>query len=99
MADEAVKKTDRKPAEKKPPKIDPHEMVKIRLHMDKQHMAPLHVVVNDYAEDIPRAVDVYVPYYVAKHIAEIEAQDNRTLLLTRSLSDRFEQKLREIGGM
>lgn len=97
MADETVKKTAKKPAAK--PKHDPYEMVTVRLHMDKQHMAPLHVVVNDFIDDIPRGVDYQVPYYVAKHLEEMEKQDTKTLLLTKALVEKFDRKARALGAM
>ena len=100
MAEEA-KKTAKKAEEPVAPVVpveqDPEEIVYIKLHMDKQHMEPLHVLVNDYVVDIPRGVDYPVPYYVAKHIEEMEKQDNNTLLLTRALSDRFDAKVKALG--
>lgn len=92
MSEKTVKKeTDEKTG------IDPQEMVTVKLHMDKQHMAPLHVMLNNYIADIPRGVDFPVPYYVAKHIEEMEKQDNNTLLLTMSLVEAFNKKAAELG--
>lgn len=101
VVEEKLKTASSKAASKKKakevPEQDPLEMVIVRLHMDKQHMEPLHVQVNDYITDIPRGQDFPVPYYVAKHIEEMEAQDNRTLLLTRALKERFDKKAQALG--
>lgn len=73
-------------------KIDPNQMVTIRLTMDRNDRGPLPVRVNDYYELIPRGIDYDVPYYVALHIAEMEAQNEETLLLTMRMQDAFIQK-------
>ena len=77
--------------------FDPHELVKIKLVLDKQHTDPLYVCINEYSERIPRGVYYPVPFYVAKHIEEMEQQDANTVLMIAGLSDEYERKAKEFG--
>lgn len=85
-----------KPKEK-PKGHDPNRIVTVKLVLDKQHKDPLFVSINDYKENIPRGVDYPVPYFVAKHIEEMEKQDMNTVLMISGLMEEFERKAAEFG--
>lgn len=73
-------------AETKKNKIDPKQMVSIKLFRDNnRYKDPLYVSVNDYSAQIQRGVTVQVPYYVKKHIEEMNAQDEATAMLVEGL--------------
>ena len=73
---------------------DPHHRVKIYIEIDKYNNEPLHVSVNDYNAIIRRGEEVEVPYYVAKHIEEMKAQDKATIRMTKALSAEWAEKQR-----
>jgi hypothetical protein len=100
MAEDTVKKaaTAKKKVAETSAAQDPFEMVEVFIPRDKQHMQPVHVVVNTYEADIPRETWYSVPYYVAKHIEEMRAQDSNTLLLTQALVRRFNDKVQANAG-
>lgn len=67
-------------------KFDPKAMVSIKLFRDNnRYKDPLYVSVNDYSAQIQRGVTVKVPYYVAKHIEEMNAQDEATAMMVEGL--------------
>ena len=58
---------------------DPNRRVRITLFKDNgRYSEPLPVSVNDYNAVIKRGVPVDVPYFVAKHLEEVAAQDQAT---------------------
>lgn len=58
---------------------DPNRRVRIELFKDNgRYSEPLSVSVNDYSAVIKRGVPVEVPYFVAKHLEEVMAQDKAT---------------------
>lgn len=66
--------------------FDPKAMVSIKLFRDNnRYKDPLYVSVNDYSAQIQRGVTVQVPYYVAKHIEEMNAQDEATAMMVEGL--------------
>lgn len=73
---------------------DPHRRVKIYVEIDKYNNEPLHVSVNDYNAMIRRGEWVEVPYYVAKHIEEMKAQDKATIRMIKGLSTEWADKAR-----
>lgn len=73
---------------------DPHHRVKIYIEIDKYNNEPLHVSVNDYNAMIRRGEWVEVPYYVAKHIEEMKAQDKATIRMIKGLSTEWADKAR-----
>lgn len=71
---------------KKTNQFDPKAMVSIKLFRDNnRYKDPLYVSVNDYSAQIQRGVTVQVPYYVAKHIEEMNAQDEATAMMVEGL--------------
>ena len=67
-------------------KFDPKAMVSIKLFRDNnRYKDPLYVSVNDYSAQIQRGVTVQVPYFVAKHIEEMNAQDEATAMMVEGL--------------
>lgn len=72
---------------------DPSRRVKVRLFKDNgRYKEPLFVRVNDYTAQIPRGVTVEIPYFVAKHIEEMTAQDERTAMLVQELAQDYNGK-------
>ena len=72
---------------------DPYRRVRIRLFKDNgKYKDDLFVSVNDYTAKIKRGVEVSVPYFVAKHIEEMSAQDEKTAALITRLTDDFASK-------
>lgn len=72
---------------------DPHRRVKIRLFKDNgRYSQPLPVSVNDYNALIQRGVDVYVPYFVKKHIEEVIDQDDATANMIGRMTAEWESK-------
>lgn len=66
---------------------DPNRRVRITLMKDKgRYSEPLSVSVNDYNAVIKRGVPVEVPYFVAKHLEEMRAQDEATANMIGSMS-------------
>lgn len=73
-------------AETKKTAMDPKAMVQIKLFRDNnRYKDPLYVSVNDYSALIQRGVTVQVPYYVAKHIQEVNEQDEATAMMVEGL--------------
>ena len=78
---------------KKTTVIDPHAMVSIQLFKDNnRYKEPLYVSVNDYSAQIQRGVSVQVPYFVAKHIEEMNAQDAATAMMLEGLVSDYNSK-------
>lgn len=78
---------------KNPNKIDPRSMVSIKLFRDSnRYKDPLYVSVNDYSAQIQRGVTVQVPYFVAKHIEEMNAQDEATAMMVEGLVSEYNGK-------
>lgn len=74
---------------------DPNRRVKIKLFKDNdKYSQPYTVSVNDYNAVIQRGVEVEVPYYVAKHIEEIAAQDAATATMIGRLTTEWNDKSR-----
>jgi len=71
---------------------DPNRRVRIFIDLDKRDSEPLHVSVNDYNAVIKRGVEVEVPYFVAKHLEEMKAQNNATIRMIRGLSAEWAGK-------
>lgn len=72
---------------------DPNRRVKIRLFKDNgRYSQPLPVSVNDYSALIQRGVDVFVPYYVAKHIEEVTMQDDATANMIGRMTAEWDAK-------
>lgn len=71
---------------------DPNRRVKIFVELDKHDSEPLHVSVNDYTAVIKRGVEVEVPYFVAKHLEEMKAQNNATIRMIRGLSTEWNDR-------
>ena len=79
-------------AENKIGNEDPTRRVQIRLFRDNgRYRDPLYVAVNEYSASIPRGVSVDVPYYVAKHIEEMQMQDDNTAAMITTLGNEFEK--------
>ena len=73
-------------------------MVSIKLFKDNhRYKDPMFVAVNDYSALIQRGVVVHVPYYVAKHIEEMQAQDENTASLIQTLTDEYNAKKTELN--
>lgn len=71
---------------------DPNRRVKIKLFKDNgKYKDPLFVSVNSYRAAIPRGVEVDVPYFVAKHIEEMLAQDQQTAELITMYVAEYEK--------
>ena len=68
-------------------KIEYKERVRIRLPIDRNKGDALYVAVNDYSAMIKRGEWVYVPYYVALHIQECQAQEEKAEMLIEALSN------------
>lgn len=84
MAETKTKKTEAK--------FDPREMVTIKLFRDNnRYKEPLYVSVNDYSAQIQRGVSVQVPYFVAKHIEEMNAQDEATAMMLEGLVSDYQR--------
>jgi hypothetical protein len=67
--------------------------VKIKLFKDGgKYKEALYVNINDYNAVIPRGVEVTVPYYVAKHIEESQAQDESTAAMITELVEEWNKK-------
>lgn len=76
---------------------DEHRRVKIKLFKDNdRYSQPYHVSVNDYNAVIQRGVTVEVPYFVAKHMEEIAAQDEATATMIGKLTTEWDSKSRGI---
>ena len=72
---------------------DPKRRVKIKLFKDNgRYREPLSVSVNDYEAVIQRGVEVEVPYFVAKHLEEVAAQDEATAAMIGQLSTEWENR-------
>ena len=72
---------------------DPMRRVPIRLFKDNnKYKEPLYVSVNGYNAQIQRGVVVEVPFYVAKHIEEMQQQDENTAAMIEILTQEYEQK-------
>ena len=75
--------------------FDPRQMVKIKLFRDNnRYKEPLFVSVNNYTALIQRGVQVEVPYFVARHIEEMNAQDEATAMLVEGLAKEYGEKSR-----
>lgn len=73
-------------------KFDPRAMVTIKLFRDNnRYKEPLYVSVNDYSAQIQRGVSVQVPYFVAKHIEEMNAQDEATAMMLEGLVSDYQR--------
>ena len=59
-------------------KKDPHALVKIKLHKDKNNTADVFVSVNNYRYQIKRGVEVEVPQFIADVIQNSVEQDEHT---------------------
>ena len=78
-------------------KNDPNRKVKIKLFKDSQrYKEPLYVSVNSYSACIPRGVPVEIPYFVAKHIEEMETQDQNTAITITILNEQYEQNMNSL---
>lgn len=76
---------------------DPNRRVKIKLFKDNdKYSQHYHVSVNDYNAVIQRGVTVEVPYFVAKHMEEISAQDEATATMIGKLTAEWESKSKRI---
>lgn len=73
---------------------DPNRRVKVYVDIDKHNNEPLHVSVNDYSAIIRRGEWVEVPYFVAKHMEEMKAQENATIKMIKGLSGEWERRAR-----
>lgn len=74
------------------PEKDPRRPVTIKLFKDGQRYSEaLYVNVNDANFVIPRGVPVTVPYFVAKHIEEMNTQDESTAQLVSMFEAQFEE--------
>ena len=79
---------------KEPEQLDPKRLVTIKLFRDNnRYKEPLFVNVNDYSAQIQRGVSVQVPYFVAKHIEEMNAQDEATAMMVEGLVNEYAGKL------
>ena len=88
----AKKAVAAKAAQATPSLGNPKRRVHIQLFKDNgKYKEPLFVQVNDYRAQIPRGVAVEVPYFVKKHIEEMQQQDKDTALLISSYAQEFEQ--------
>ena len=92
-----LKKTQQESAEGVKPQqddpTDPKRRVKVRLFKDNnKYKEPLYVSVNGYNAQIPRGVVVEVPYYVAKHIEEMQMQDENTSMLIEIMTQEYAQR-------
>lgn len=77
------------------PENDPKRMVKIKLFRDNnRYKEPLFVSVNNYTALIQRGVQVEVPYFVKRHIEEMNAQDEATAMLVEGLVKEYGEKSR-----
>ena len=77
---------------------DPKRRVKVRLFKDNnKYKEPLYVSVNGYNAQVPRGVVVEVPFYVAKHIEEMQQQDENTAALIEIMAQDYEQKQGKMG--
>ena len=71
------------------------ERVRIKLFKDNnKYREPLYVSVNDYTALIKRGVYVEVPMFVAQHIQEMEAADEKTAGMIESLTRDFDNNMR-----
>lgn len=75
-------------------KIDERRrMVTIKLFRDNnRYKEPLVVGLNDYSAQIQRGVAVQVPYFVAKHIEEMNAQDEATAMMIEAKVNEYAQQ-------
>lgn len=72
---------------------DPNRRVRIELFKDgDKYKEPLTVSVNDYTAVIKRGVPVEVPYYVAKHLEEVAAQDKATAAMIGRMTAEWSGK-------
>lgn len=79
-------------AKKTEAKFNPRAMVSIKLFRDNnRYKEPLYVAVNDYSAQIQRGVSVQVPYFVAKHIEEMNAQDEATAMMLEGLVSDYQR--------
>lgn len=79
---------------------DPEEKrrVKIKLFKDNdKYRDALYVSINNYNAQIPRGVEVDVPYYVAKHIEEMERQDAHTAALIEAYEEDLRAREKELN--
>ncbi len=77
---------------------DPNRRVKIKLFKDNdRYSQPYSVSVNDYNAVIQRGIEVEVPYYVAKHLEEIAAQDAATAMMIGKLTADWSDKARALA--
>jgi len=76
---------------------DPYEKVPLELYFGKDYKEPLHVKVGDFDQKIPRGVCVMVPYYVWKHVKEMEAQDANTIRIVEGLVEEYERVKLALG--
>lgn len=66
--------------------------VVIKLFKDGQRYSePLYVNINSRNFLIPRGVPVTVPYYVARHLEEMNAQDENTARLISMYEQEYER--------
>ena len=91
-----------KPGETAPanaaPQNDPKRRVTIMLFKDNgKYKDPLYVSVNGYNAQIQRGVPVEVPYYVKKHIEEMQTQDVNTALLIENHVKEYEDKAKQLN--
>lgn len=69
-------------------KNDPNQLVKIKLHKDKNNSADVFVAVNNHKYQIKRGVVVEVPQYIADVINNSIEQDEHTAMLIEQLGER-----------
>ncbi len=78
--------------------IDPMSNVQIKLFKDSgKYKDPLFVSVNDYRAVIPRGQVVTIPYYVAKHLEEMFAQDENTSALISKFTGEYEERAKYLS--
>lgn len=77
---------------------DPRRMVEIELFADTgKYKDALYVNVNNYNAVIPRGKRVSVPYFVAKHIMEMQEQDRATANMIRVYEAEWKQRSMAAG--
>lgn len=73
--------------------LDERRLVTIKLFRDNnRYKEPLYVSLNDYSAQIQRGVAVQVPYFIAKHIEETNAQDEATAMMVEGLVSDYASK-------
>lgn len=74
---------------------DPNRRVKIELFKDNdKYSQPLAVSVNNYSAVIQRGVVVEIPYFVYKHLREIQRQDAETAKMIGRLTTEWDDKVK-----